>query len=40
MAGTKMGSIKKKLGLKGKTKPGEMIARLNKIKQQEIKILN
>lgn len=37
MAGTKMGSIKKKLGLKGKTKPGEMIAKMNKLKQLQIK---
>ena len=33
MAGSKMGSIKKKLGLKGKTKPGEMISAMNKIKK-------
>lgn len=35
--GTKMGAIKKKLGLKGETKPGEMIARMNKIKLDEVK---
>lgn len=29
-----MGSIKKKLGLKGPTKPGEMIARWNEIKNK------
>lgn len=27
-----MGSLKKKMGLKGKTKPGEMIARMNEMK--------
>lgn len=27
-----MGSLKKKLGLKGKIKPGEMISSMNKIK--------
>ncbi len=27
-----MGSIKRKLGLKGKTKPGDMIAAMNKAK--------
>ncbi len=32
MSGSKFGAIKKKLGLKGKTKPGEMIARMNKMK--------
>jgi hypothetical protein len=32
MAGNFMGSVKKKLGLKGKTKPGEMIAKMNKMK--------
>jgi len=32
MSGTKMGSIKKKLGLRGKTKPGEMISAMNKSK--------
>ncbi len=30
--GTKMGAIKKKLGLKGKTKPGQMITSMNKLK--------
>lgn len=30
--GTKTGSLKKKLGLKGKTKPGEMIAKMNAMK--------
>jgi hypothetical protein len=33
MSGSKMGSLKKKLGLKGKTKPGEMISAMNKIKK-------
>lgn len=37
MAGTKMGSIKSKLGLRGKTKPGEMITRMNKLKAEEKK---
>lgn len=32
MAGNKMGSLKRKLGLKGKTKPGEMLSRMNSIK--------
>jgi hypothetical protein len=38
MAGTKMGQIKAKLGLRGKTKPGEMIARMNKIKNEKMKV--
>ncbi len=42
MSGTPMGSLKAKLGLKGKTKPGEMISRMNKIKgdnlSKEVKI--
>ena len=33
MSGTKKGSLKKKLGLRGKTKPGEMISAMNKIKK-------
>lgn len=37
MSGTKMGSIKAKLGLKGQTKPGQMIQALNKIKSDTIK---
>jgi hypothetical protein len=37
MAGNKMGAIKKKLGLKGETKPGEMIQRMNEIKQEALK---
>ena len=32
-----MGSIKAKLGLKGKTKPGEMITRMNEIKNKKTK---
>ncbi len=32
MSGNKMGAIKKKLGLKGKTKPGEMLKAMNKKK--------
>ncbi len=32
MAGTKHGALKKKLGLKGKTKAGEMISAMNKLK--------
>lgn len=29
MSGTKLGAMKKSLGLKGKVKPGEMISRMN-----------
>lgn len=36
MSGNYMGAIKKKLGLKGKTKPGDMIARLNEMKNPKI----
>lgn len=32
MSGNKMGSLKRKLGLKGATKPGEMISRMNSMK--------
>lgn len=32
MSGTFTGALKSKLGLKGKTKPGEMIAKMNAIK--------
>lgn len=32
MAGNFMGPIKKKLGMRGKTKPGEMISRMNQMK--------
>lgn len=32
-----MGAIKKKLGLKGKTKPGEMIAKWNEMKNNPVK---
>ena len=34
MAGTLRGAIKHKLGLKGKTKPGEMISRMNEMKHK------
>lgn len=37
MAGTKLGSLKSKLGLKGKTKPGQMISRMNQLKAEEAK---
>lgn len=37
MAGNKMGAIKKKLGLKGKTKTGEMIGAMNKKKSMAMK---
>ncbi len=37
MAGNKLGAIKAKLGLRGKTKPGEMIQAMNKIKSATIK---
>ncbi len=33
MAGNQMGALKSKLGLRGKTKPGEMISRMNSIKK-------
>ena len=36
MSGTSFGSIKAKLGLKGKTKPGEMISRMNEMKQNNL----
>lgn len=32
-----MGQIKRKLGLKGETKPGEMIARMNALKNSSLK---
>lgn len=35
MSGTLKGSLKKKLGLKGKTKPGDMIYRMNKMKGEK-----
>lgn len=38
MAGTSMGNIKAKMGLKGKTKPGEMIGRMNDIKSGKLKM--
>lgn len=31
-----MGAIKRKLGLKGQTKPGEMISRMNKMKMEQM----
>jgi len=37
MAGTKFGSIKRKLGLKGKTKPGQLISRMNEMKTMAYK---
>ncbi len=37
MSGSKLGGLKKKLGLKGKTKPGEMISRMNKMKGESAK---
>ncbi len=36
MSGTQLGSLKSKLGLKGKTKPGDMITRMNKMKPGNI----
>lgn len=33
MAGNKLGALKAKLGLRGDTKPGEMITRFNNIKK-------
>lgn len=38
MSGTKLGVIKKKLGLRGKTKPGEMVKRYNDIKSGKVKM--
>ncbi len=35
MSGTPLGSLKAKLGLKGPTKPGEMISAMNKSKSNE-----
>ncbi len=32
MSGNPLGAIKAKLGLKGQTKPGEMISRMNQMK--------
>lgn len=37
MSGTYKGSLKKKLGLKGKTKTGEMISAMNKSKVHHLK---
>ncbi len=39
MAGNFMGSMKKKLGVKGATKPGDMIRAMNKIKGKSNKAL-
>lgn len=36
MAGTKKGSLMRKLGLKGKTSPGEMISSMNRMKGKEL----
>jgi hypothetical protein len=36
MSGNSLGALKKKLGLKGTTKPGEMIARMNALKNGKI----
>lgn len=33
--GTQLGYLKGKLGLKGKTKPGEMITRMNALKEKK-----
>jgi hypothetical protein len=35
MSGTSFGRVKAKLGLKGKTKPGEMISRMNEMKTSQ-----
>jgi hypothetical protein len=32
MSGTQIGSLKAKLGLKGQTKPGQMISKMNQMK--------
>jgi len=38
MSGTTKGSLKKKLGLKGKTKPGDMIGKMNMLKGKQLKM--
>lgn len=38
MSGTTKGSLKKKLGLKGKTKPGDMIGKMNMLKGNQLKM--
>jgi hypothetical protein len=35
MAGSPFTAIKRKLGMRGKTKPGEMITRMNKMKMEQ-----
>lgn len=35
MSGTSFGRVKAKLGLKGNTKPGEMISRMNKMTMKQ-----
>lgn len=37
MSGTSFGRVKAKLGLKGKTKPGELISRMNEMKTDKTK---
>lgn len=37
MSGNQMGSLKAKLGLKGKTKPGEMISKMNEMQNMKCK---
>lgn len=36
MSGSSLGYIKGKMGLKGKTKPGDMISRMNKMKSDSL----
>ena len=38
MSGNFMGAIKKKLGLSGPTKPGEMVKRMNDLKNGKIEL--
>lgn len=38
MSGTPLGSLKKKLGLRGKTKLGQMISAMNKSKVSALKV--
>ena len=38
MAGAQKGFLKRKLGLRGKTKPGDMIGAMNVLKGKQLKI--
>jgi len=37
MSGNSLGYLKGKMGLKGKTKPGEMLTRMNEMKRDNLK---